>query len=292
LKPPPFKYVSVASVAEAVSALAAGAGEAKLLAGGQSLVPMLNFRLLAPEFLVDINRIPGLDAIREVPDGGLRIGALARHHALETSALVAERFPVLAAAMRHVAHLAVRNRGSIGGSLAHGDPAAELPLLALLLGARITAVGIDGNRQIDATDFFEGALTTALTETEVVTEITLPALPPGTGWGFEEVARRSGDFALAAVAATLTRAGEAVGEARLAVTGAGETPLRIITAENLLKGKVPDPEAIESAATLARDSVQPNDDLHASADYRRHLVGVLSQRALNAAWRRACEAAP
>lgn len=290
MKPPPFKYLAAASIEEAVSALAAGTGEAKLLAGGQSLVPMLNFRLLAPEVVVDINRIPGLDAIREAPDGGLRIGALVRHHALETSALVAERFPVLAAAMRHVAHLAVRNRGSIGGSLAHGDPAAELPLMAVLLEARITAVGPDGERQIEAADFFEGALTTALAETEIVTEITLPALPPGTGWGFEEVARRSGDFALAAVAATLACAGGKVREARLAVTGAGEIPLRISAAEALLKDKALDPAAIEAAAALAREAVQPNDDLHASADYRRHLVGVLSRRSLKAAWRRAAGA--
>ncbi len=298
MKPPPFEYVAATSVADAVAALAAADGEAKLLAGGQSLVAMLNFRLLGPAVLVDINRIPDLDFIEEsnlVEEGnlveesigGLRIGALARHYALETSALVRARFPVLAAAMGHVAHLAVRNRGTIGGSLAHADPAAELPLMAVLLGAEIKAVGVAGERTIGAQDFFLGALTTALAESEIVTEIGLPALPPGAGWGFEEVARRAGDFALAAVAATVSLKGDRIGEARLAVTGADETPLRIAAAEALLEGQALDPEVIAAAAAAAREAVAPNDDLHASADYRRHLVGVLAGRALEAAWRRA-----
>ncbi len=286
MKPPPFQYVAVGSIEEAVSALGEHAGEAKILAGGQSLVPMLNFRLLSPAVLVDIHRIPGLDGVA-AEDGGLRIGALTRHHTLETSAIVRQAFPVLSAAMPHIAHLAIRNRGTIGGSLVHADPAAELPLMALLLDGDIKAVGPTGPRTIAVRDFFLGALTTVLEETEIVTEITLPALPPGSGWGFEEVTRRSGDFALAAVAVTLSRTGHEVDEARVAVMGAHETPLRITAAERLLKHQSCGPEVIEAAAEAAREAVRPMSDLHASADYRRHLVQVLTRRALKAAWRRA-----
>ena len=286
MKPAPFDYIAAASVAEAVEALAARSGDAKLLAGGQSLVPMLNFRLLSPALLIDINRIPGLDYI-EPDDDGLRIGALVRHYTLETSALVAERFPMLSAAMRHVAHLAIRNRGTIGGSLSHADPSAELPLMALLLEARIACAGPAGARRIAAEDFFLGALTTALGEHEMVTEVALPALIHGTGWGFEEFARRSGDFALAAAAATVSLAGGAAAEVRIAVTGMGERPERMAAAEARLKGAAYDPEAIRAASELVAQAVAPSTDLHASADYRRHLAGVLSRRALAAAWRRA-----
>jgi len=277
VKPPAFEYLAAASLEQAVAALADD--EAKVLAGGQSLVPMLNFRLLAPSLLVDITRIPGLDLIEEDGDGGLRIGALTRHHALETSALVRDRFPVLNAAMKHVAHLAIRNRGTIGGSLCHGDPAAEIPGLVLLLNAQLKTT----RRSIAAVEFFASALSTILADDEILTEIRLPALAPRTGWGFEEFARRSGDFALAAVGATVSLAGDNVAEARIAVIGAHETPLRMTSAEALLT----DRSSIAAAAEAARDGVSPNDDLHGSADYRRHLVGVLTRRALTAAWLRA-----
>lgn len=286
MKPATFEYVAATSVGEAVAALAESEGEAKVLAGGQSLVPMLNFRLLGPALLVDINRVPGLDRIEE-RDGGLALGAMTRHRALETSPLVRERFPVLAAAMTHVAHLAIRNRGTIGGSLAHADPAAELPMMALLLEAGIEVTGPGGARTIAARDFFLGALSTALGPDEIVTSVVLPALLPATGWGFEEVARRSGDFALAAVAATISLSGDEVTEARVAVTGAGEKPLRIAAAEALLRDRGSGPETIAAAARAAREAVEPHGDLHASADYRRHLVGVLAARALEAAARRA-----
>lgn len=277
MKPAAFEYLAARTLDQAVAALADD--EAKVLAGGQSLVPMLNFRLLAPKVLVDITRIPGLDYIQEDGGGGLRIGALTRHHTLETSDLVRQRFPVLHAAMLHVAHLAIRNRGTIGGSLCHGDPAAELPGLMLLLNARLKTT----RRSLAAADFYQGALSTDLADDEILTEIQLPALPPATGWGFEECARRSGDFALAAVGATVSLSGTAVAEARIAVIGADETPLRMAAAEAL----VTDRDGIAAAAAAARDGVAPNDDLHASADYRRHLVGVLTRRALTAAWRRA-----
>jgi CO/xanthine dehydrogenase FAD-binding subunit/aerobic-type carbon monoxide dehydrogenase small subunit (CoxS/CutS family) len=288
MKPPPFDYVAPASLDEAVAALAAAGGEAKALAGGQSLVPMLNFRLLRPALLVDLNRIPGLSCIAECGDG-LRVGAMTRHRMIETSPLVAARFPVLAAAMRHVAHLAIRNRGTIGGSLAHADPAAELPLLTLLLDAGIETVSPRGTRVIPAAEFFQGALTTALAEDELVTRIDFPALPPGTGWGFVEMARRHGDFALAAVAATLSLADGRCREARIALLGAGDTPRRAAVAEALLLGELPSEAAIAAAANAARAEAEPSSDLHASADYRRHLIEALTRRALTQAQLRATQ---
>ena len=290
MKPPPFDYARAGSVDEAVSLLARRDGDAKLLAGGQSLVPMLNFRLVHPSLLVDVNRIPGLAGI-EAGEGGLQIGALVRHRQLEVSKSVRARFPVLGAAVRHVAHLAIRNRGTLGGSLAHADPAAELPMIALLLDATLEVAGPAATRRLAARDFFRSALATALDDTEMLTRVELPFLPPGTGWGFEEVARRAGDFALAAAAATLTLAGGTVAKARLAVMGAHDTPLRIPAAEALLAGETPDGEAVRAAARAARDAVEPSDDLHASAGLRRHLVEVLARRALAAAGRRAREAA-
>lgn len=286
MKPPPFDYHRPADIAEAAALLACHAGEARLLAGGQSLVPLLNFRLLRPGLLIDINRLAELDFIRE-EDGGLRIGALVRHHVLETSPLVAARHPVLAAAMAYVAHLAVRNRGTLGGSLAHADPAAELPMLAVLLDAEIRIASAAGGRAHAAREFFRGPLTTALADDEIITEIMLPPLPPQTGWGFAEVAQRHGDFAIAAAAATLTLADGRIAEARLAATGVGETPLRFPAIEAALVAERLTAEVIAAAAAEARAAVAPPSDLRASADYRRHLVGVLTARVLAAAWRRA-----
>jgi len=287
MKPPPFAYEAPTSVADAVALLAKHDGEAKIIAGGQSLTPMLNFRLLAPEVLVDINRIDGLGDIVDDGQGGLTIGALVRHYQLETSDLVADRFPVLSAAMRHVAHLAIRNRGTIGGSLSHADPAAELPMIVQLLDATLTIVGSGGERRVRAEGFFEGALTTVLADDEIVTEVALPALPPGTGWGFEEVARRAGDFAMASAAVTLTRVDGVVGDARIAVMGVHDRAIRIPDAEAILTGSDVDGAAITAAADAVRAAVEPDDDLHASAQFRRHLIGVLVERAIGAAWHRA-----
>ena len=287
MKPAAFDYVVAESVEAAVAALAAADGEAKIIAGGQSLVPMLNFRLLRPSILVDVNRIPDLAFIEERRDA-IAIGALARHYRLETSPVIARHLPVLAEAMRHVAHLAIRNRGTIGGSLAHADPAAELPMIALLLDATLHVVSPAGARTIPARDFFLGALTVDLAPDEMVTRITVPKLPAATGWGFAEVARRSGDFALAAVAVTVSVHDGAVGEARIAMTGVDETPRRASEAEALLAGHALTPDLINTAIAAVRAGVNPPTDLHASSDYRRHLVGVLAGRALAAAWRRAC----
>lgn len=291
MKPSVFDYVAVTSIDMAVAALAAAGGEAKILAGGQSLVPMLNFRLLRPAVLVDINRIAGLAYIEE-DAGGIRIGALTRHFQIETSPLIAKYFPAATAAMAHVAHLAIRNRGTIGGSLSHADPAAELPMLALLLDAELQIVSASGKRTVAARDFFLDALTVDLRGDELLTEIALPKLPPRTGFGFEEVARRHGDFALAAVAATLTVSNGTIARARIALGGVGPTALRASEAEKLLVGHALDDASTERAIAAVRAAIKPETDLHASADYRRHLASVLTGRALAAAWRRAKAGAP
>jgi CO/xanthine dehydrogenase FAD-binding subunit len=281
MKPAAFEYVVADSVEMAVASLAAG--DARIIAGGQSLVPMLNFRLLRPAVLVDINRIAGLAFIRDDPRA-VTIGALTRHHQLETSPVIARHFPVLACAMTHVAHLAIRNRGTIGGSLSHADPAAELPMMAMLLDAELRVVSSAGTRAVAARDFFRGALTVDLGEGEMVTEIVLPKLPPATGWGFEEVSRRSGDFALAAVAATLTLSEGAITQARIAVTGVAPTPRRVGAAESLLNGARLGEGVSNAVIDAVRAEAEPETDLHGSADYRRHLVGVLAARGLSAAW--------
>jgi CO/xanthine dehydrogenase FAD-binding subunit len=290
MKPAPFDYIAATSVEMAAVSLAEGGDDAKIIAGGQSLVPLLNFRLLRPSVLVDINRIESLAFITETATD-VRIGALARHHQLETSPVIARHLPVLARAMTHVAHLAIRNRGTIGGSLAHGDPAAELPMMALLLDAELHIASVSGTRTIAARDFFLDALTVDIAAGEIVTEIVVPKLPPRTGWGFAEVARRHGDFALAAAAATLTLASGAIVEARIALTGVGRTALRAAAPENLLVGQTPTADLSSQVVEAVRAAIEPETDLHASAAYRRHLAGVLTSRALAAAWRRAMESA-
>ena len=286
MKPAVFDYVVADSLDMAAACLAEAAGEAKIIAGGQSLMPMLNFRLLRPSILVDINRIGGLAFIEEA-GANIRVGALTRHYQLETSAVIARHLPVLACAMTHVAHLAIRNRGTIGGSLSHADPAAELPMMALLLDAELAVTSASGRRTVAAGDFFRDALTVDLSDGEILTEILLPKLPLATGWGFEEVARRAGDFALAAAAATLTLSDGVIVQARIAMTGVGPTPTRAAEAEALLAGRRFENSLADKVMEAVRASVTPETDLHASSDYRRHLIGVLAVRALAAAWRRA-----
>jgi CO/xanthine dehydrogenase FAD-binding subunit len=290
MKPPAFDYIAADSIAMAVKALAQAGDDAKIIAGGQSLVPMLNFRMLRPSILVDINRIAGLDVIAETSEA-IRVGALTRHYQLETSLLIAEHLPVLSCAMTHVAHLAIRNRGTIGGSLAHADPAAELPMMALLLDAELRIASAAGERTIAARDFFLGALTVDLAASEIITEVVLPKLPPRTGWGFAEVARRHGDFALAAAAATLTVSDGAIEQARIGLTGVGAKALRATEAEGLLIGHALEPDLLSRVIEAVRTTIEPETDLHASSDYRCHLAGVLTGRALAAAWRRAHESA-
>jgi len=288
MKPAPFDYIAATSVDMAAASLAEAGDDAKIIAGGQSLVPLLNFRLLRPSILVDINPIGTLAFITETATD-IRIGALTRHHQLETSPVIARHLPVLSCAMAHVAHLAIRNRGTIGGSLAHGDPAAELPMMALLLDAELHIVSVSGTRTIAASEFFLDALTVDLAAGEIVTEIVLSKLPPRTGWGFAEVARRHGDFALAAVAATLSIAADSITEVRIALTGIGRTALRVAAAEKLIVGQTLRADVSNQVVEAVRAAIEPETDLHASSDYRRHLAGVLTSRALAAAWRRARE---
>jgi len=289
MKPAAFDYVAAETLDEAVSALARAGGDGKILAGGQSLVPMLNFRLLRPSILIDINRIRDLGYVDATSDV-VRIGALTRHHALETSPLIKAHLPIMTAAMQHVAHLAVRNRGTIGGSLSHADPAAELPMMAVLLDAKIKIRSLHGRRVAEARCFFTGSLTTDLKDDEIVTDVEFPRLLPNTGWAFEEVARRAGDFALAAVGVTMSVHNGTADRVRIGMTGVGETPLRAPEAEALLAGKAIDTHAVEAAASAIEVAVEPNTDLHASADYRRFLVGALARRAISVAWQRACGA--
>lgn len=286
MKPAPFDYVCPDTVDEALSVLAREP-DAKLMAGGQSLLPMMNFRVVKPSVVIDISRLLELDYVRERNDGGLTVGALTRHRVLETSPIVAQRFPVISEAMRHVAHLAIRNRGTIGGSLSHADPAAELPMLAMLLNARVVTRSLRGNRDLSAEEFFLGPLTTALDNDEMVVRIELPGLQPGTASAFDEVARRPGDFAMAAVGVTLQLVGNHVVEARVALMGVGETPMRSKVAESLLLNQEMSEILIKTVSEQACEKLTPRTDLHASSDYRKHLACRVMSRVLKTAWGRA-----
>jgi CO/xanthine dehydrogenase FAD-binding subunit len=286
VKPVPFDYRCPDSVEEALELLTTHGEEVKVLAGGQSLVPMLNFRVVRPAMVIDISRLLELDYVRERADGGLSLGALTRHRVLETSAAVARRFPVIPEAMRHVAHLAIRNRGTIGGSLAHADPAAELPMLMRLLDAEIVLRSVRGERTVPAAEFFVGPLATILESDELVVRIDLPGLPPH-GWAFEEFARRAGDFALAAAGVVLEVADGRIRAARVGMMGVADTPVRRAQAESVLAGQALTDEVVARAVRAACESLEPRQDLHASPAYRRHLAGVMFERTLRRAWARA-----
>jgi aerobic carbon-monoxide dehydrogenase medium subunit len=286
LKPAPFRYARPRNFADAVELLAAADHDVKILAGGQSLVPMMNLRLVRPTVLVDLNDVPGLDHVTPNADGGLSIGALVRHAALAGSATVIERAPLLAEAARHVGHAAIRHRGTLGGSLAHADPAAELPAALVALGAELSLHGRRGARTIQASEFFLGLLTTALKPDEILVEIRVPPLP-GAGWGFAEVVRREGDFALAGVVALVDRAVGSSGRcesARLVGFGVGDRPVRFAAAEDILTSPSHDRgAALTRAAAAAAEECDPPDDVHASAEYRRHLATVLTEDAVSQA---------
>ena len=284
MKPPVFDYVAARSLDEAIEAL--GDEEAKVLAGGQSLTPILNFRLAYPSKLVDINRIPGLGAIQK-ENGGLSLGALVRHREIEVSPVIHDAFPMLSAAAELVGHLAIRNRGTFGGSLAHNDPAAEWPMMTLLLDGTMKTTGPKGGRSIPIKDFLVTYLTTSLENAEIVTEVQIPAVPAGAGWAVEELSRRHGDFALAAVGVLVTAEGGKCKEARISMGSVGPTALRATEAERFLSGKQLTPDVLEQAAAKVAEASDPSSDVHATADYRRHLVSVLTRRALKTASERA-----
>ena len=278
MKPARFEYHRPTSLAETFDLLDRYGDDGRILAGGQSLVPALNMRLATPRAVIDINRLPGLDDIRLAPEG-LVIGALTRQEALERSPLVREHAPLLAAAVPHVGYAAIRARGTVGGSLALADPAAELPACAVALDAAIRLSRRDGSRSVAAADFFRGIYTTAVEPGEVVTEIVVP-LAPGWGAGFDELARRHGDFALAGLAARLRVEGRTVRDARLVFFGVGDRPVRARSAETALAGHGPDPEALAAAGRALTRDLDPPGDIHASPALRRHLAGVLLARVI------------
>lgn len=281
MKPAGFDYVAPATLDAAVEALAAANGEGKLLAGGQSLLPLLNFRMTRPAVLVDLNGIKELSFIEKRGDH-VAIGALTRHRDIEHSPLIASDLPVMSAAMRHVAHLAIRNRGTIGGSLSHADPAAELPMLAMFYDARLAVQGPGGRRTIAAKDFFVDALTNCLEPEDIVAEIEFPILRHD-GWAFEEAAKRFGDFALASVALSIRRGASGIEDARVAVMGVADTPLRLGDVEKRLVESGIDGRISDRFAEWVASSVTPNSDLHASGEYRKHLLAGLAKRALTIA---------
>ena len=279
MKLPSFDYACPATIAEAIALLAAHGGEAKPIAGGQSLVPMLAFRLTVPTLLVDLRKLSELRHIK-ITDAGVTLGAMVRWRDILNMPALRQAHPLLVAAVEHIAHYQIRNRGTVGGSLAHADPAAELPGIAVTCEADIVAQGSAGSRVIAAADFFRGALITALRPEEIVTEIRLPAWPRQRRYGFREFARRRGDFALAAAAVTFDAMEKKFRNVRIGAIGIGDRPMRLAAAERALEGGAMTQAAIGGCAAAASSAVDPADDIHASGAYRKTLIGVMAERAL------------
>jgi len=285
MKPAPFEYYRAGSLDEAVGLLIQHGPEARILSGGQSLLPLMKLRLARPSALVDLGRVRELDYVREA-DGRLAFGAMARLDVLESD-VVRSRCPLLAEAARHIGHPAIRHRGTVCGSLAHADPAAELPVLALALDAEVVATGRDGPRVIPAADFFVTMFSTRLEPGEILSEARFPAISPAVGWGFVELSRHPGDFAIAIAAAVLEmRPDGRIGKARIALGAVAERAIRCQDAEAVLLDQRPGPPAFQSAAEAAAAPLDPPSDVHGSSGYRRHLANVLVRRALVQAWER------
>ncbi len=286
MKPAPFRYFAPTTIDEALALLAEHGDAAKVLAGGQSLTPMMNFRLVTPSILIDLNRIAELAYIRE-RDGGLAIGALTRQRKIERAPLVAQRAPLVTEALPFVAHPQIRNRGTAGGSLAHADPAAELPAVTIALDAQFKLMSRKAERWVRAADFFIGLFATLLEPTELLTEIVLPPRPPRVGYSFQEVSRRHGDYALAGVACVLALDDHgACRDARLVFLGLGAQPINASATKRLVGAK-PTADAIQAVAEAIDPEIDPSTDIHASAEFRRHLAKVLTRRALESAAARA-----
>jgi aerobic carbon-monoxide dehydrogenase medium subunit len=279
MKPPPFDYARAGSVEEAVALLAKHGDTAKIIAGGQSLMPMLAFRMAVPKLLVDIGSIAKLRGI-DIDDRGVTLGALVRWCDIERNEALAQAQPLLVEAIKHVAHYQIRNRGTVGGSLAHADPAAEFPGIAVACEAEINVVGLNGPRTILAKDLFLDSLTTALAPDEVIVSVRLPPWKRGRRWGFEEFARRRGDFALAGVALFYDLEQNRAVEPRVAAIGIGTRPVRLSAVERIIRGRAVDSTTIREAVAAGTESLDPPGDIHAPGDYRRALVGVLLERAL------------
>jgi aerobic carbon-monoxide dehydrogenase medium subunit len=289
MKPPLFAYHAPESVEEALALLAEHGDEAKVLAGGQSLLPLLSLRLARPSVLIDIN---GLDAMASIGNGaGLRLGALVRHRAIERSETVRSGNPLLASAVRFIGHATIRNRGTIGGSVAHADPAAELPAVLLALDGEVEVRSLRGSRTIPTEALFQGFLTTSLEADELLTAVSVPAWVEGTGWSFQEFSRRSGDFAVAGVAVEMRLDGDdRIGDVRIAFSGVAPTPVRARTVERALVGESPSAEVFAGAAGEATADLDPPSDLHGTTNYRRYLARSLVRRSLLEAYGRAKEA--
>jgi carbon-monoxide dehydrogenase medium subunit len=287
MKPAPFEYRAPDSLSEALSILQEYGSDGKLLAGGQSLVPMMNFRLAQPSLLIDLNKLTDLDYVRQGEGGGLRIGAMTRQRRLESDPLIAQGAPILAEAVPYIAHPQIRNRGTLGGSLAHADPAAELPAIMVALGARFLIASQGGNQWVPADRFFLGMFATNLKPEEMLVEIEIPPMPPRTGWSFMEVARRQGDYALLGVAA-LVRLDERGNceDVRLIYLNAGDRPIEAKVASRFMIGTKAEEAAIEATARAASQEIEPWGNVHTTADYQRHLADVLTRRALKQAYER------
>jgi carbon-monoxide dehydrogenase medium subunit len=279
MKLPPFEYACPTTLNEAVALLASHDGEAKPLAGGQSLVPMLAFRVASPSLLVDLRKLAELRQVK-IADDGVTLGAMVRWRDILDDARLRKAHPLLVAAVEHVAHYQIRNRGTVGGSIAHADPAAEMPGIVVTCEAKIAVVGKAGARVIDAANFFQGPLMTALEPDEIITEIRLPAWPAKRRFGFQEFARRRGDFALAAAMLFYDEDGGKARNAHAGAIGVADRPLRLTAVEQVLNGNKIDDAIIARAETAASASVEPADDIHAGGAYRKALIGVMVERAL------------
>lgn len=295
MKPPPFRFFSPSTLPEALALLREHGEDAKLLAGGQSLIPAMNFRLARPSVLIDINRVAELSFLTESADLELRIGAAVRQARLERDPLTARRAPLLCEALTYVAHPQIRNRGTIGGSLAHADPAAELPAVTLLLRGRLRAASSAGQRWIDARDFYLGLFTTALAPDEILAEIALPPLPPRSGCAVLEIARRRGDYAVVGAAARVQLDERGLCQsAGLVLFGVADRPVEIPAVEGVMRGQRPDAQALRAASVEASRAgeLDPPSDAHATPAYRRHLAQILTQRVLAQAATRAAQGIP
>jgi carbon-monoxide dehydrogenase medium subunit len=282
MKLPPFEYACPTTLSEAVALLASRDGDAKALAGGQSLVPMMAFRVASPALVVDLRKLAELRQIKIGPDG-VTLGAMVRWREILDHKTLRTAHPLLVAAVEHVAHYQIRNRGTVGGSIAHADPAAEMPGIVVTCEAQIAVTGKSGARTIMAGDFFQGPLMTALKADEIITEIRLPAWPAKRRWGFQEFARRRGDFAMAAAAVFYDEDGGKAKNAHVGAIGVADTPLRLTAAEAALNGRKVDEATIAKAEAAASASVDPADDIHASGAYRKSLIGTMVERALKSA---------
>jgi carbon-monoxide dehydrogenase medium subunit len=281
MKPAPFRYFAPKSIDEALDLLAEHGWDAKPLAGGQSLAPTMNFRLAQPAVLIDLNGVDALFFLRS-QGSGIAVGAMTRQRTVERSALIAERAPLIAEAMPHIAHPQIRNRGTVGGSLAHADPAAELPTLCVTLDARFRLRSRAGERWVNARDFYVGLFATDLQPEELLVEIEIPSMPARTGWAFDEIARQHGNYAMAGAAALVTLDDQGrCRQAKLVYLSVGEGPTVATQAQAALQGQTPTEDVLRAAAAIAAaEDIDPIGDIHASAAYRRHLARVLAERVL------------